>query len=102
MEGFSTIVPHAFGDHNKCSASWCGYKKDPKGYKHGDLPGGKDLKGEDLRAVLEDALRPFMSEESAKKLAPGGSSQRNECVNSVVGSKAPKIRHYGGSESSDF
>ena len=102
MEGFSTIVPHAFGDHNKCSASWCGYKKDPKGYKHGDLPGGKDLKGEDLRAVLEDALRPFMCEESAKKLAPGGSSQRNECVNSVVGSKAPKIRHYGGSESSDF
>lgn len=48
------------------------------------------MKGEDLRAVLEDALRPFMSEESAKKLAPGGSSQRNECVNSVVGSKAPK------------
>ena len=101
MEGFSTIVPHAFGDHNKCSASWCGYKKDPKGYKHGHL-WGKDLKGEDLRAVLEDALWPFTSEESAKKLAPCGSSQRNECINSVVGSKAPKIRHYGGSESSDF
>ena len=66
------------------------------------FPGGKDLKGEDLRAVLEDALRPFMSEESAKKLVPGGSSQHHECVNSVVGSKAPKIRHYGGSESSDF
>lgn len=37
-----------------------------------------------------------------KRLAPAGSSQRNECVNSVIGSKAPKIRHYGGSESSDF
>jgi len=35
-------------------------------------------------------------------MAPVGSSQRNECVNSIVGSKAPKIRYYGGSESSDF
>ena len=102
LEGLIAIVPHAFGDHDKCSNSWCGYKKDPEGYKHGDLPGGRDLKGEDLRASLEDALRPFISEESAKKLAPAGSSQRNESVNSVIGSKAPKIRHYGGSQSSDF
>ncbi|CAH3155409.1 unnamed protein product, partial [Pocillopora meandrina] len=66
------------------------------------LPGGKDLTGEDLRATLEEAIRPFLSHDSVKKLAPAGSSQRNESVNSSIGSKAPKIRHYGGSQSSDF
>ena len=29
-------------------------------------------------------------------------SQRNEALNSVVGSKNPKIRFYGGSDSNDF
>ena len=47
-------------------------------------------------------MKPFLTEEAAKKLAPCGSSQRNECVNSLIGTKAPKIRHYSGSESSDF
>ena len=47
-------------------------------------------------------MKPFLTEEAAQKLAPCGSSQRNECVNSFIGTKAPKIRHYGGSESSDF
>ena len=102
LEGLTSIVPHAFGKHDNCSNSWCGYKKDPEGYKHGSLPGGKDLTGEDLRATLEEAIRPFLSHDSVKKLAPAGSSQRNESVNSSIGSKAPKIRHYGGSQSSDF
>ena len=48
-----------------------------------------------------DALQPFLTEEAAKKMAPVGSSQRNECLNSVIESKVPKIQHYGGSESSD-
>ena len=43
-----------------------------------------------------------MTEEAARKMAPFGSSQRNECINSVVGTKAPKIRLYGGSEGVDF
>ena len=47
-------------------------------------------------------MKPFLTEEAAKKLAPCGSSQRNECVNGLIGTKAPKIRLYGGSESSDF
>ena len=29
-------------------------------------------------------------------------SQRNESLNGTIGSKNPKIRYYGGSESSDF
>ncbi|CAH3150865.1 unnamed protein product [Pocillopora meandrina] len=39
---------------------------------------------------------------NAKKLAPLGSSQANEALNNTVGSKAPKIRHYGSSKSNDF
>lgn len=101
QEGLSSIVPHAFGEHESCK-EWCKYKKDPANYTHSELSGGKDLNGDDLRACIEDAMQPFLSEEAAKKMAPVGSSQRNECVNSVIGSKAPKIRHYGGSESSDI
>lgn len=43
LEGLSSIVPHAFGEHNFCK-DWCKYKEDPLNYRHGDLPGGKDLK----------------------------------------------------------
>ena len=41
---------------------------------------------------------------NAKKLhvAPLGSSQANEALNNTIGRKAPKIRHYGSSESNDF
>ena len=39
---------------------------------------------------------------NANKLAPLGSSQANESLNNTTSSKAPKIRHYGASESNDF
>ena len=38
----------------------------------------------------------------SEELEPSGTTQANEAVNSIAGSKAPKIRHYGDSESSDF
>ena len=28
------IVPHAFGNHEKCSLKWCRFKRDPVGYIH--------------------------------------------------------------------
>ena len=37
-----------------------------------------------------------------KKLSPAANSQRNEALNSRIGSKNPKIRFYGGSSSNDF
>ena len=101
LEGLLAIVPHTFGKHEKCK-EWCRYNEDPINYRHNDLPGGRDLKGADLRTSIEDALKPFLTEEAARKLAPVGSSQRNKCLNFVVSSKEPKIRHYGGSETSDF
>jgi hypothetical protein len=36
------------------------------------------------------------------KVALCSNSQRNETFNSVLGSKNPKIRFYGGSDSNDF
>ena len=36
------------------------------------------------------------------KLSPASNSKRHEALNSVIGSKNPKIRYYGGSESNDF
>ena len=81
---------------------WCGYKQDPTQYKHANLPYGKDLHGDDLYTALEDLFGQYYNDEVVAKLAPVANSQRNESFNSVVGSKAPKIRCYGGSESNDF
>ncbi|XP_048585322.1 uncharacterized protein LOC116614111 [Nematostella vectensis] len=94
LQGLNVIVPHAFGDHSQCEdMTWCKYKANPDEYAHGELPGCRDLQGEDLRASITDALRPFST--------PMGSSQKSECVNSIIGAKAPKIKRFGGSESSD-
>ena len=35
-------------------------------------------------------------------MAPARSSKGNESLNDIINSKAPKKRHYGGSESSGF
>jgi hypothetical protein len=44
----------------------------------------------------------YYSDVVIEKLAPVANSQRNESLKSVVGSKAPKIRFCGGSESNDY
>ena len=83
LEGLSSIVPQAIGDHSKCK-EWFRYRSNLQNYHYSDLPGGKDLKGDDLQAFIEDALQPFLTKKAAKKMAPVGSSQRNECLNSFV------------------
>ena len=97
-----SIVPHAFGDHSNCVGSWCGFKNDPVSYRHKDLPYGKDLYGEKLQSALNNIFNDYCTNAVAEKLAPMTNSQRNEALNSVIGSKNPKIRCYGGSESNDF
>ena len=94
------VVPHAFGDHGHCSDSWCGYLKKSSGYKHSGLPYGKDLSCTYTKALLTRLFQGLS--DSAEKLAPLGSSQVNEALNNTIASKAPKSRHYGGSESQDF
>ncbi|XP_068674351.1 uncharacterized protein [Montipora foliosa] len=96
------IVPHAFGDYCNCAVTWCGFKTDPASYKHKELPYGKDLHGEKLQSALNNIFKDYCTDAVAEKLAPMTNSQRNETLNSVVGSKNPKIRFYGGSDSNDF
>ena len=57
---------------------------------------------ENLRASIESAIKPFRTDEWCEKLANCGLSQANECVNGIVGTKAPKTRHYRSSESLNF
>ncbi|XP_067024009.1 uncharacterized protein [Acropora muricata] len=97
-----TIVPHAFGNHEKCSLKWCRFKQDPVGYIHNELPHGKDLHGTSLQQALQNLFDEHATETVTTKLAPCMDSQRNESLNGIIGSKNLKIRHYGGSESSDF
>ena len=94
------IVPHAFGDHDNCK-EWCGYKRDTKSYKHKDLPYGKDLMGENLKKALDEVFAIYTSDNVIKTIAQNASSQCNESLNGTIGSKNPKIRFYGGSESAD-
>ncbi|CAB3983115.1 exonuclease R569 [Paramuricea clavata] len=96
------VVPHAFGKHDYCDTTWCHYKEDPGKYKHKSLPYGKDLYGDKLEAALQQIFKDYSTDIVAEKLAPLTNSQRNESLNGVIGSKNPKIRFYGGSESSDF
>ena len=96
------IIPHAFGRHENCNEAWCQFKKDPLTYRHGELPFGKDLHGDDLEKALTKVFEDYSTDIVVKKLAPATSSQRNESFNNVVGSRNIKIRFYGGSESNDF
>lgn len=93
-----SIVPHAFGKHSKCG-KWCQFLKDEKA-KHKSLPHGLDLKGDTLQTELSSIFKIFS--QNAGKLAPCGSTLANESFNNSVASKAPKARHYSGSESLDY
>ena len=99
-QALETSVPHAYGDHSQCFETWCGYLKAPATYKHSGLPRGKDLTCPETRRVLTDLFGGLAAQ--AAKLAPLGSRQANESFNSIATSKAPKSRHYGGSDSQDF
>ena len=51
---------------------------------------------------LKIIFNEYSTDVVVKKLAPAANSQRNESLNNSVGSKNPKIRFYGGSESNSF
>ena len=53
------IVPNAFGDHEKCSKTWCGYIRNPDKYTHRSLPNGKYLSGKTFQQDLEAVFSVF-------------------------------------------
>ena len=89
-------------EHSNCDPTWCRFHQDPLGYTHHELPYGKDLHGKALKEALESIMNEYTTDIVLTKLAPCLNSQRNESLNGTIGSKNPKIRYYGGSESSDF
>ena len=60
------------------------------------------LFGDKLEKALTTIFEEYSTDVVIKKLAPASNSQRNEALNSVVSTKAPKSRYYGGSESNNF
>lgn len=59
-----------------------------------------DLHGDNLKkSALTSLFGEYSTDTVIWKLVPAANSQRNEFLNSVVGSKNPKIRFNGGSES---
>ena len=88
------IPGHMFGDHSSCGGQLCGYLKDPQNYKHKFTKGGKDLSSPALQSHLTAICQKYAG--ISHRLCLRGSSQRNESLNNTIGSKAPKIRHYGG------
>ena len=77
------VIPHAFEDHQQCSDSWCGYKKE-------------------LKETLLNLFEEYATDVVVKKLVPFANLQRNESFNNTVSSKNPKTHFYRGSESNDF
>ena len=47
-------------------------------------------------------MNEYSTDIVVNKLTPCANSQRNESLNSSIGSENPKTRFYGGSESNDF
>lgn len=78
-QSLRAIVPHAFGKQY-CSVTWCGFLKDPSRYHHASL--------------LHGGRRADESHWYVHTLAP--------LVNNTIGNRAPKIWHYGASESNNF
>ena len=64
------------------------------------MPRGKYLTCPGTNEALLEVFDALASQ--AAKLAPLASSQVDESFNNAVCSKAPKARHYGGSESNDL
>ena len=97
------IVPHTFDNHEHCEqqdVKWCGYLSAPEVYRHKSLAHGKGLTGAELHKDLTNVFDAFI--QNADKLAHLESSQANESFNNIVASKAPKNKHYSGSESLSY
>ena len=102
-KSLETIIPHTFDDHKPCADNdvpWCGYISAPDGYRHKSLPHGRGLSDAGLRVDLEAVFSSYIA--NAEKLSKLKSSQANESFNNTVASKAPKSKHYSGSESLSF
>jgi hypothetical protein len=91
------VPEHIFNKHDGCSPEWCKYYMDPQNYKSKYLAKSLGDHGcplyKDLCACFDKLVR------KSEELAIGGSTQSCESFNNTVSSKAPKNKHFGGTES---
>jgi len=92
-EALTSIPYHAFGMHSHCSPTWCEQQRSgvvKKWSKHLDAP--IDTAGSSNFDYNFDAVKKAFDKlsEKASELAPNGSTQPNESLNSIITSKAPK------------
>lgn len=95
-EAIINIVPHSYGERDKCG-DWCKARILGDNYKHNWHLKGKPLSDSILREQLTKLLSRYAK--NAKKIAPCGSTQKNEAFNSAATRKHPKSRCYAQSES---
>ena len=93
------IVPHCFGDHEKCNEKQCSGKFDLS-YKHKLLQYGRDLCGEEFKKYVNWVFEKHAK--NADTLSANGSISASESFNLVVASKVPKMHHYSTSASLGF
>lgn len=91
-----SVVPHAYGEHDNCG-DWCKFDKDDPEYKHRHLPKGKDVQDKGERASIEQIFERYA--QNAEKLAPCGSTQKNESFNHKLTRRHPKNKSLCGSHS---
>lgn len=92
-ERLESIVPHAFGKHDKCT-TWCKKKTDPS-LPYKDLPRQKPLSGEELEKALTNVMKIHINK--SEVLSNLGSSQCNESFNNTIASKVNKAKHLSSS-----
>ena len=88
-DAIDNIVPHCFGEHEKCNAAWCGAKTAPETYQHKTLL--QDLSGAELRSDLASIFKTYSN--AAAKLAQCGSTKECESFHNMLTSKASKRTH---------
>ncbi|KAK3931057.1 Ribonuclease T, partial [Frankliniella fusca] len=96
------IEKHNFGEHEECG-DWCKAKENPENYVYKGLPRKTKFSETDQpgwRAALHDLLS--VQAALAHTLAPCGSTQQNESFNHMCVTRAPKSRHYCGTEANYF
>lgn len=79
---------------------FCSFVKQQERYKPKNLPYGKYLHGNGNLANLQKVFEYFIK--NVDRLLNMGSTKDNKSFNSIVASKHPKNRFYGGSESTAF
>ncbi|XP_031329286.1 uncharacterized protein LOC116160261 [Photinus pyralis] len=96
------IENHSFGEHEECSDR-CKAKEDPDNYVYKGLPRQKKFSETD-QPGWRAALHVLLSGQAAMAhtLAPCGSTQQNESFNHMCVTRAPKSRHYCGTEANFF